>query len=165
MKPRFITGIALGIILCIIVTGIVSADLPVNATPETQGLKSTTSMNVQESITASTALSWQQSNNGGLNDPPLENGGWPTNYIVGDEVISGYTVDPFIIDIMGPPPGGEVQYTAGYSELTDGRGGTTDYSKTISADNSRYYTSKEYHEPKEHHLCTNVYQMGLDRSH
>jgi hypothetical protein len=133
VKSTYITGIALGIALCIAVTGIVSADIPVNATFETQGIISTTSMNVQGSMMNSAVLSWRQGNSGGIDDPPLENGGWPTNYIVDDEVISGYTVDPFILDILGAAPGGEVQYTAGYSEFTEGKNGHTDYSKRFSA--------------------------------
>jgi hypothetical protein len=134
VKPTYITGIALGIALCIIVTGIVSADIPVNATFETQGIVSTTSMNVLGTMTSSAVLSWRQSNSGGIDDPPLENGGWPTNYIVDDEVISGYTVDPFVLDIFGPAPRGEIQYTAGYSEFTEAKNGLTDYSKRFSAD-------------------------------
>ena len=70
----------------------------------------------------------------GIDNSPLENGGWPTNYIVGVEIISGYTADPFIIDLLGPAPGGEVQYTAGYSEFTEAKNGITDYSKRFSAD-------------------------------
>jgi hypothetical protein len=134
MKPTFFTGIALGIIVCLAVISIASADVPVNATFETQGVISTTSLNVQGSMTSSTVLSWRQSNRGGIDAPPLENGGWPTSYIVGDEVISGYTVDPFIVDILGQAPGGEIQYTAGYSEFTEGKNGVTDYSKRLSAD-------------------------------
>lgn len=134
MKQKFVAGIALVIVLCIAVTGIVSADIPVNATFETQGIAITTSMNVQGSMTTSAELSWRQTNSGGIDDPPLENGGWPTNFIVGDDVISGFTVDPFITDIMGPAPQGEIQYTAGYSEFTEADNGLTDYSKTFRAD-------------------------------
>jgi hypothetical protein len=134
MKQTFFTGIALGIVVCLAIISIASADVPVNATFETQGVSSTTSLNVQGSMTSSTVLSWRQSNSGGIDNPPLENGGWPTSYTVGDEVISGYTVDPFIIDILGTAPGGEVQYTAGYAEFTEGKNGVTDYSKRFSAD-------------------------------
>jgi len=134
VKPPHIIEIALGIALCIAVIGIVTADIPVNATSETQGIVSTTSINVQGSMTTSTELSWKQSNSGGIDDPPLENGGWPTNYDVDGETISGYTVDPFILDILGPAPGsGEVQYTAAYAEFTEGTNGNTDYAKRFSA--------------------------------
>jgi hypothetical protein len=134
VKPTHITGIAFGIALCIAIIGIVSADIPVNATFETQGIVSTTAMNVQGTVTLSAVLSLKQSNRGGIDNPPLENGGWPTNYIVGDDIISGYSADPFLIDLLGPTPRGEVQYTAGYSEFTEAKNGLTDYSKRFSAD-------------------------------
>ena len=134
MKQHHRNRILAGFLLLIAICGIASADIPVNATFETQGVLITTSVNVQGSMTTSAVLSWRQTNSGGIDDPPLENGGWPTNYIVDDEIISGYSVDPFIIDILGAAPKGEVQYTAGYSEFTEGKNGLTDYSRRFTAD-------------------------------
>jgi hypothetical protein len=136
MKQHHRNRILAGFVLLIAICGIASADIPVNATFETQGVLSTTSVNVLGSMTNSGLLSWRQSTSGDIDDPPLENGGWPTNYIVDDEIISGYSVDPFIIDILGAAPKGEVQYTAGYSEFTEAKNGLTDYSKRFSADTS-----------------------------
>ena len=51
MKQHYLKGMAvIGIVLVIAICGITSADIPVNATFETQGIVSTTSINVQGSM-------------------------------------------------------------------------------------------------------------------
>jgi hypothetical protein len=115
--------------------GTVYADIPVHAVPGQLGLSTTTSMDVLGITTTSTAVSLQQGSHT-LNDPPLENGGFPWEWWAGEDapLITGYSVAPFVIKIYKgkPIPQGEVQYAAGYNEDLTSVSGSVIYQKTMS---------------------------------
>jgi hypothetical protein len=121
-------------VLVISFAGVVYADIPVHAVPGLAGLSTTTSMNVQGIVTTSTSVSLQMGSDN-LNDPPLENAGFPGTwgpFGPADIYIEGYTVDPRAAPPGTPVPPGEVQYTTGYNEEVTAVSGSINYQKTMT---------------------------------
>src|SRR5512139_1890088 len=115
MKSTYVFIMAVAAIVLLAFIGSATADIPVNATPETKGITVTTNVNAQGTVTATDSLTWQQSSDA-LNAPPLLRGGFPAPD--DDPVWAGviaYVGYPDALFMMGS---GEVQYTAGYSEQT-----------------------------------------------
>ncbi len=129
---HFLITISIGVLL-IFLTGVGFADIPVHADPGLVGLSTTTSIDTQGITTTSTAVDLQLGSNT-LNDPPLENGGILSEWWAGPDapLIIGYTVDPIIVEFMGPAPPGELQYTTGYHEEMTAVSGNLSYQKTTS---------------------------------
>ncbi|MDD1719779.1 MAG: hypothetical protein LUQ25_06950 [Methanoregulaceae archaeon] len=130
----------LAVLLIILGTGNVSADIPVNTTPETKGIMSVSSVTAQGTVTASDSLSWQQSSDA-VDAPPLLAAGYPAvggrfhGEWFGAEPGDIVLVPPDIIaDGIAANSAGEVQYSAGYSENTMAVQGATGYAKTTTVD-------------------------------
>ncbi|MDD1719942.1 MAG: hypothetical protein LUQ25_07780 [Methanoregulaceae archaeon] len=122
MKRFHLTGSAIiAVSVLIALSGCAVADIPVNATPETQGITVTTNINCQGTVMASDSLTWQQSSDA-LNSPPLE-----ASTVESDGTVTG---------------SGEVQYTAGYTENTMAVEGVTSYTKTTSLDSANKIADK-----------------------
>lgn len=118
----------------LVLTGVAYADIPINGTPSTIGITTSTVMNAQGISTTTTALGLQLGTSS-LNDPPLENGGYPWEWWAGEEMplTPGYSLEPWVAEIYGTPvPPGEIQYTAGYNEDTTAVSGSLNYVKTMS---------------------------------
>lgn len=114
--------------------GAASGDRPIPAVPGLAGISTVTSMDVQGIVMTSTAVGLQLGSDT-LNDPPLENGGYLSEWWAGPDapLITGYTVDPWVGHIQGIPlPLGEVQYTAGYNEEVTAVSGSLTYQKTVT---------------------------------
>jgi hypothetical protein len=134
------------IFMLITLAGMVCADIPVHAIPGQVVLSTTTSMDVLGTTTSSTAMSLQQGSHT-LNDPPLENGGFPWEWWAGEDapLITGYSVAPFVIKIYKgkPIPQGEIQYSAGYNEDLTSVSGNLLYQKTMSIDTANKSAGEE----------------------
>src|SRR5512136_2288077 len=123
MKRTYVLAI-LAVAAFFAMSGIVMADIPVNATPETKGITVTTNVNTQGTVTASDSLTWQQSSDA-LDAPPLIPGGVSVSdseAVEGSEYPSNWQGGAFGNDPYGwfAENGlflrsGEVQYTAGYT--------------------------------------------------
>jgi hypothetical protein len=121
MKRTYVFAIAVVAIALLALIGAATADIPVNATPETKGITVTTNINAQGTVTASDSLTWQQSSDA-LNAPPLvPAGAWEGNASpeAGEWADEGEAMSV-----------GEVQYTAGYTEQTLAVQGVTSYTKS-----------------------------------
>jgi hypothetical protein len=125
----------LAAVLLIFSMGFASGDIPVPAIPEKAVLSTITFAGVQGIATSSTSLSLQLGTRT-LNDPPLENGGFPWEWWAGEDapLNTGYSVAPYVIKIYKgkPVPPGEVQYTAGYDEVVTAVSGDIGYQKSMS---------------------------------
>ena len=119
MKSTYVLIMAVAAIVLLAFIGSATADIPVNATPETKGITVTTNINAQGTVTASDSLTWQQSSDA-LNAPPLIEAGTEDN----------------------PNSTGEVQYTAGYTEQTLAVQGVTSYTKTTAVDTANKIADK-----------------------
>src|SRR5512136_2774604 len=116
MKRTYVLAI-LAVAAFFAMSGIVMADIPVNATPETKGISVTSNINAQGTVTASDSLTWQQSSDA-LDAPPLKGAGFLATWFDADgNPVSGWTVDDPFPGMLGDVvPTGEVQYSAGYTE-------------------------------------------------
>src|SRR5208337_3749402 len=96
----------------------VSGDIPVHSTPELAGL-STATLTDAQGISVTTTELRNKLGTETLNDPPLENGGFPWEWDPfgpAGPFIEGYTTDSRAEFPGTPVPPGEVQYTAGYNQ-------------------------------------------------
>jgi hypothetical protein len=112
-------------------TGAVLADTSIDPTPETQGIKTTTSMQGQLAISKNSELAWQLSSTtlDTTLDPLGGSFGIPdygTGVIIFPEPLSS---------IFNTP--GEKQYIVSYTESTGSSNGNVDYSKTMNVDTAR----------------------------
>jgi len=126
------------VVLLILFVGVTCADLPISATPGQAGISTTTSIDALGVVTTSSEMTLQLGSHT-LNDPPLENGGYLSEWWPGEDapLIPGYTVDPWVGHIQGIPlPLGEVQYSAGYHEEVTAVSGSISYQKTMSISTS-----------------------------
>lgn len=130
-------------VTCLVIAGFATADIPVNQTPETQGIGVVTHADVQGTVTESDSLAWQQSSDT-LNDPPLTPGGYQAaEFDDNGYMITGWTVDPDLAALMGISiPAGEVQYTAGYNENTMAVQGMTSYAKATDVNTANEIPDK-----------------------
>ncbi|MCU0632311.1 MAG: hypothetical protein MUC66_04965 [Methanolinea sp.] len=125
----------IAVIFVVAITIPVCADVPVNATLETTGISSMTSLDCMGSVTHTNSLAWQQSSTS-LHDPPLNPGGIYTVWFdqFGNPVY-GWTADPMLAELLGEPiPPGEVRYTAGYTATALAAQGTTHLTRMIDVD-------------------------------
>ncbi len=107
MKTRTIAGVVIvAMAMMVALTGCAMAAKPVNQTPETQGIVTSTAINAQGTVTESESLAWTIVNNGPINAPPLGS--------IGTQ--------------------GEVQYTTGYNQNVMAVSGLTQYNKAFSVD-------------------------------
>ena len=116
-------------------TGAVLADTSIDPTPETQGIKTTTSMQGQLAISKSSELAWQLSSKtlDTTLDPlgqSIDVPGVGTGVIIWPEALSD--ADSFFANTPG-----EKQYIVSYTENTGSSNGNVDYSKTMNADTAR----------------------------
>jgi hypothetical protein len=107
MKTRTIAGVVIvAMAHPVSATIIAMAAKPVNQTPETQGIVTSTAINAQGTVTEAESLSWTIVNNGPINSPPLGS--------IGTQ--------------------GEVQYTTGYNQNVMAVSGLTQFNKAFSVD-------------------------------
>jgi hypothetical protein len=107
MKTRTIAGVVIvAMAMMVALTGCAMAAKPVNQTPETQGIVTSTAINAQGTVTEAESLSWTIVNNGPINSPPLTT--------IGTQ--------------------GEVQYTTGYNQNVMAVSGLTQFNKAFSVD-------------------------------
>jgi hypothetical protein len=107
MKTRTIAGVVIvAMAMMVALTGCAMAAKPVNQTPETQGIVTSTAINAQGTVTEAESLSWTIVNNGPINSPPLGS--------IGTQ--------------------GEVQYTTGYNQNVAAVSGLTQFNKAFSVD-------------------------------
>ncbi len=102
----FVGVIIVAMAMMVALTGCAMAAKPVNQTPETQGIVTSTAINAQGTVTESESLAWTIVNNGPINSPPLGS--------IGTQ--------------------GEVQYTTGYNQNVMAVSGLTQYNKAFSVD-------------------------------
>jgi hypothetical protein len=128
-KKNFSYGI-IALLVLLVFFGIALADPMVNQTPEIQGFKTTTTMDVVGLANENDAIGWQLSN-GAVNSGSLA---IPGNF---------YKVGPYVIYIPGGDPvynamygnsnsSGQVQYTVAYDETTTAFSGAVTYNKGLS---------------------------------
>ena len=131
--PHVIMAITLAV-LVILFSGPAYADIPVHAVPEQAVISTTTSIDAQGIVMTSTSMILQIGSHT-INNPPLENGGFPWEWgPFGPDgpYIEGYTVDPRADWPGTPVPPGEVQYSTGYDEEVTAVSGNINYQKTMS---------------------------------
>lgn len=139
-----------------------TADRPVNATPEIQGITVTNSMDVNGILTSDASLAWQTTNYGALNSPPLSMP-YPANVLGSSEFYQPIPAfgeqagDIIFWDIFkdgSQLPGnwgtGQEQFTNGYNEKTTAVSGETSYTKSSTINTAsqiptgdNYQTSKQ----------------------
>lgn len=122
-------------VLFISFVGATYADIPVHAVSGQAEISTTTSIDALGIVTTGTQVTLQLGSHT-LNDPQLENGGFPWVWWAGPIAppVIGYSVDPLVIKTYKgkPVPPGEVQYTAGYNEVVTAVSGNVNYQKTMS---------------------------------
>jgi hypothetical protein len=110
----------------------VLADTSIDPTAETQGVKTTTSIQGRLTFTKNTELAWQQSST--TLDSTLDPLGQSFEYPEGTLVLK-FLIEPFKSEFPNTP--GEQQYIVAYSEGTDSNDGYVDYSKTMNVDTAK----------------------------
>jgi hypothetical protein len=142
-----------------------TSDRPVNATPEIQGITVNDNIDVNGLTTSDESLSWQSTNYGDLNSPPLsmpypatvlseENSfDFPIETLFGAQPGDIIFDDPTVPDFTQLPEywtDGQVQYTNAYNEKTTAISGQTSYIKSSSLSTAdkvlsqnNYQTSKQ----------------------
>ena len=168
MRSKSILWVLLILGALFLFTGAVLADTSIDPTPETQGIKTTTSMQGQLAISKSSELAWQLSSKtldttldplGHSFDIP----GVGTGVIVFPEPL--VEADSFFANTPG-----EKQYIVSYSESTSSSNGNVDYLKTINADtagkvlggsNVQTHRNVQFSAPAENPLSTLTSQEQL----
>ncbi len=89
----FIGVVIIAMAMLVALTGCAMAAKPVNQTPETQGIVTSTAINAQGTVTETESLSWTIVNNGPINKPPLgdEEVQYSTGYNQNVMAVSGLT--------------------------------------------------------------------------
>ncbi len=153
---------SIGIILIvlsfmIVFSGFVSAAKPVNQTPETQGISTSTSISAQGTVTESESVAWTIVNNGPINSPPLG---------------ALQVVTPKPTETPSQPPQGakitqsalsdvtgiaEVQYSTGYNQNMMAVSGLTTYVKSSNVD-----TANKIADASNVKVATDVQFLAVD---
>ncbi len=90
----FACVIIVAMAMLVALTGCAMAAKPVNQTPETQGIVTSTAINAQGTVSETESLSWTIVNNGPINSPPLGEPGevqYTTGYNQNVMAVSGLT--------------------------------------------------------------------------
>lgn len=147
-------------------TGAVLADTSIDPTPETQGIKTTTSMQGQLAISKSSELAWQSSST--TLDNTLDPIGQSFELPGGVTMIIDFIGEPF--NSLFPNTPGEREYIVSYTESTGSSIGNVDYSKTMNVDtagkvlggsNVQVHRNVQFSAPAENPLSTLTSQEQL----
>jgi hypothetical protein len=159
MKINGSIGIILiALTVVVVFSGFALAAKPVNQTPETQGISTSTSISAQGTVTESESISWTIVNNGPINSPPL--GALqvvtpkPTQNPEQPPGGQAQITESAITDLTGIA---EVQYSTGYNQNVMAVSGLTTYVKSSNVD-----TANKIADASNVKVATNVQFIAVD---